>query len=1474
MLLSVGPIPSVPTPAGLWTFDEGTGTTAADSSGNNHTATLGTGTGWTAGNVGTHAMTLNGSSTAVATISGPVVNTAGSFTVSAWVNLAALGGYQTFVSIAGTQVAGFFLQLRADTGTFAFARLSSDANGAATMVSDTSAPTAGTWYHLVGVDDATAGTLTFYVDGQSMGSTPYTSGWQATGNTLIGHGFYSGGQVDYVNGSIDQVEFFASALSAAQVVALDQPAAYSFDDGTGTTAADVSGHGNTLTLGSGATWAAPGYTGSNALAVNGTATGNASEISPVLNTSLPFSVSAWVNLNSLSGYQTFVSIDGTNTSGFYLQLRGDTGEFAFTRLASDSDSATPAVASATSAPTSGTWYNLIGVNDVATSQLMLYVNGVLQSTVSYTGGWQATGATVVGGGKFNGARTDFVNGQIDDVHFFDSPLSAGAAAFIGTNGNSLINIAANTSGITVSPNLFGAFMEDINYGGEGGIYDDEVRNSGFNDSSNALNAWAIVKGTGVTATLASDTTTGPTSALTQSGKLTVTSGVSASARVGISNSGYFGVAVAPSTSYTVSFYAKATSGFTGPLTVDLESTTGTVWATATVSAITTAWAQYTVTLTTNSSTPTTSTNVLVISTKSPSANGGTIWFGATYLYPPSYQGQNNHLRIDLMQMLAQLKPAIFRVPGGNYLEGNTYAARFEWSNTVGAVQNRPGHFNSAWGYWSTDGMGLDEYLQMAEEVGAKTILAVYAGYTLNGNSDTGATLAADVTDAVNELHYALDPTTTTWGAERAANGHPAPYNVQYVEIGNEDGFSSTYSTRYPLFYTAIHGAFPSLKIIATSSSTGGSPYDVLDEHFYNSPSWFEANSHMFDNAARGSNQIFIGEYAANEGSPTNDMNSALGDASWLLGLERNSDLVTMSSYAPLWANVNGIQWNPDLIGFNNTTSYGSPSYWAQVILGQNHGTNVVSESMSGAGGLQTLVTRTGNTYYLTVVNTTGSANTSVISLSGVTNVSSTGTVTAMSASSSTATNSITNPTNIVPTTSSVSGLGTSFNYTFAGYSITVLQFTAENAPTVAQAAAANPNPVAGTSTGLSALGADSAGESTLTYTWAATGPAAVNFSINGTNAAKNSTATFVKAGNYNFTVTITNQAGGMITSSVGVTVTAAVFNLNDSGPGSLRQAILDANTAGGTQVIPFATGLSGAITLASALPALSANITIQGLGAGAITISGPGSGTALTVGAAVTANIQNLTFTGGSITNNGTLQIAGADVIGQILGAGSLTIGSAGNPATLQLSAGGGTSTVGSLAVNTGSSIDLTNNRLTINYAGAADPITSIAALLASGYSGGAWTGAGINSSRAAANSASYGLGYADSADPGNPAGLASLTILIAYTLLGDANLDGTVNGVDFGIVAANFNKGVSRWDQGDFNFDGAVNGVDFGYVAANFNKAANIGADTSTSSGDATASALNSGSTSTGTSGSITSNPPRTKVVVTHPQKLVNHRR
>ncbi len=528
-----------------------------------------------------------------------------------------------------------------------------------------------------------------------------------------------------------------------------------------------------------------------------------------------------------------------------------------------------------------------------------------------------------------------------------------------------------------------------------------------------------------------------------------------------------------------------------------------------------------------------------------------------------------------MQKLVDLHPAIFRVPGGNYLEGNDYADRFNWQATIGPVENRPGHMDP-WGYWSTDGFGLDEYLQMAELAGAQPLLAVYAGYTLNGSSDTGQTLTDDVTSAVNELHYVLDPVTTTWGTMRAANGHSAPYNVNYVEIGNEDNFSTTYATRYPPFYNAIKAAFPNLQIVATSSSTGGSPYDVLDNHFYNSAAWFLANSTEYDNTARGSYKIFVGEYASRDGYQTSTMLNALGDAAFLMGMERNSDLVVMSSYAPLWVNVNtgGQQWATDLIGLNNTASFDSASYYAQQLLNLHHGGQVIGSSIVGANGLQAIVTRTGNTYYLTVVNPGPATLATTININGVSSVSSTGTVYSLQASSGTATNTISSPTLIAPATSTASNLGGSYTQQFSAYSLTIVQFDANIVlPTVAVPAAAAPATVTCNTTSLSVLGADAGGESNLTYSWSASGapPGPVVFSANGTNTAKNTTATFSKAGAYTLIVTITNAFGHSTNSSVNVTVNQTLTGA------AITPAVMTLAPGGSTQFAAFGTDQFGDI---------------------------------------------------------------------------------------------------------------------------------------------------------------------------------------------------------------------------------------------------------------------------------------------------------
>ena len=296
-------------PAAYWKFDETEGTTAADSSGNGHTATLGTGTSHVAGVVGARAASFNGTSASVATVTGPVVNTAASFTVSAWVLPNSTSGYQTFVSNCGATIAGYFLQLRGDTGTFAFTVPDADSDNSVTIADSGVQPVVGQWYQLTGVANASANTISIYVNGVLENTASFSDWWSATGNTLIGHGFYNGAATDYVNGSVDNVQIFPVALSATQVLGLHEAAAFSFNEGSGTTTADATGHGNTLTLGSGVSWTT-GRLGANALAFNGTSNATAAFATPVLNTAMPLSVSAWVYLNSASTTQTFASIEG------------------------------------------------------------------------------------------------------------------------------------------------------------------------------------------------------------------------------------------------------------------------------------------------------------------------------------------------------------------------------------------------------------------------------------------------------------------------------------------------------------------------------------------------------------------------------------------------------------------------------------------------------------------------------------------------------------------------------------------------------------------------------------------------------------------------------------------------------------------------------------------------------------------------------------------------------------------------------------------------------------------------------------------------------------------------------------------------------------------------------------------------------------------------------------------------------------
>ena len=636
-----------------------------------------------------------------------------------------------------------------------------------------------------------------------------------------------------------------------------------------------------------------------------------------------------------------------------------------------------------------------------------------------------------------------------------------------------VTIDLSKPGIPISPTLYGQMTEEINYSYDGGLYAELVRNRVFKDDDKAPVHWSMVQDAGGSAAMALDQghpVAG--TALTTSLRLAA-AGASRGHRVGVANAGYWGIPVKPNTRYRASFYAR-TDGVAGvPLIVSIEGNDGkAVYARAEGGRINGEWKRYTVTLTTGAEVKPTADARLVIATESP----GTLWFNQVSLFPPTYKDRPNGNRVDLMQKLVDMKPAFLRFPGGNYLEGETVATRFKWKETLGPIEQRPGH-RGTWGYRSSDGMGLLEFLQWCEDMGAEPVLAVYAGYSLHGETIRGGPeLQTFVQEALDEIEYVTGDVHTKWGAQRAKDGHPAPFKLRYVEIGNEDGFDKlkTYDGRYTQFHDAIKAKYPQLKLISTVNGkdwlsqqqtlTSRVP-DLVDEHYYYSPMEMMNDAARYDSYERKGPKVFIGEWASREGEPTTNLHSALADAAFMAGMERNADVVEMSCYAPLLVNVNpgGMQWQSNLIGYDVQASFGSPSYHVQKMFNTylgNVSLPVQAEKVSTQDWQReaskekplelpplkqvptmffsaTKSDQRGE-IYLKVVNAIGNAQTVQVDMAGAGKVAAEGKAIVLASAKKEDSNTIAEPTKVVPVTSKVSGLGKQFSYSFAPYSVTVL----------------------------------------------------------------------------------------------------------------------------------------------------------------------------------------------------------------------------------------------------------------------------------------------------------------------------------------------------------------------------------------------------------------------------------------------------
>lgn len=638
-------------------------------------------------------------------------------------------------------------------------------------------------------------------------------------------------------------------------------------------------------------------------------------------------------------------------------------------------------------------------------------------------------------------------------------LSGVLASFIFAScatAATIVNVDG-TAAHSIPPLLFGQMFEDINYSGDGGIYAELLQNRAFQqmqpNTIEALFGWAPINGASINVIADPVPLSG---ALPNSLELTIPSG--SSGQVGFGNEGYWGINVNASWTYNASFYYKfpSASDFSGNLTVKLQSSIGAVYANASVPihGSTTNWMQVVVQLTPASS-PVSTTNIFTVTVDGASAIGEKINFAMFSLVPPTFKGRANGLRMDIAQTLYDMKPSFFRFPGGNNLEGNSLSTRWQWNATVGNLIDRPGRMGD-WGYVNTDGLGLLEYMYLCEDMEMEPIMAVWAGYSLDGASLPENDLAPYIQQAIDQINFVIgDSSTSKPAALRASLGHPEPFYLQYVEIGNEDFFAPiSYKYRWRDFVGNLTATFPQLKFIATSLPS----YPTLDpipkqydNHVYQTPGWFAENAFYYDSVKRDGTSYFEGEYAVTSTNASHlygtfangrliypNMQGSSGEAAFMTGLERNSDVVFAASYAPLLMNIANYQWTPNLISFDASHVYPSTSFYTQQLFSLNRGTEYLPSTLPQKGALHWSVTRDAptNTVIIKIANAGMTAEEMSFKLPFV-GVQGTGSATVLSGSA-TASNSPETPNAVTPVTSQIK-TGESFSYTAPAYSVNVLR---------------------------------------------------------------------------------------------------------------------------------------------------------------------------------------------------------------------------------------------------------------------------------------------------------------------------------------------------------------------------------------------------------------------------------------------------
>ncbi|MCI7009963.1 MAG: alpha-L-arabinofuranosidase [Parabacteroides sp.] len=570
-------------------------------------------------------------------------------------------------------------------------------------------------------------------------------------------------------------------------------------------------------------------------------------------------------------------------------------------------------------------------------------------------------------------------------------------------------VRADQPGASIPSTMYGIFFEDINFGADGGLYAELVKNRSF-EFEQPLMGWTPFGSVEVRSDKPCFDRNPHYVRLTEVGQIT---------HAGVENEGFRGMGIQADEPYDLTFYGRVVKGDELTLRVELVSASNDIIETQRITLAESSWKHYQLALLSKTTEPEARLR-LTMETK------GTLDLEHVSLFPRhTFNNRPNGLRADLAEALKALKPGVFRFPGGCIVEGTTIETRYQWKNTVGPVENRPFNINR-WNYtfphkkfpdyYQSYGLGFFEYFQLSEDLGAEPLPVLNCGLSCQFENEgmeqhvPVEKLQPYIDDALDLIEFANGPVTSRWGKLRADMGHPSPFGLKYIAIGNEQ-WGELYPERLAPFVQAIRARYPEIQIVGSAGPNAeGEQFeylwpemrrlnvDLVDEHYYRSPEWFLSNADRYDNYDRKGPKVFAGEYACHADNKANSFLTALCEAAFMTGLERNADVVPLSTYAPLFAHVEAWQWRPDLIWFDNLRVMKTPNYYVQQLYSHHAGTRVVPFLRAGkplTGELSLYATaaldeRT-NELILKVVNTGIQARQAQIQLHGLSDGTHTGT---------------------------------------------------------------------------------------------------------------------------------------------------------------------------------------------------------------------------------------------------------------------------------------------------------------------------------------------------------------------------------------------------------------------------------------------------------------------------------------------------